>query len=167
MTWVRRSCKLFIKIKKNPLCTGKQTGLQTNNIEKFPATKMSITSPINHPIHRKVQNDPSFGFSPRKINLHWTSRWLKTKYQILNFFLFVVPIQKETRKKSICYGNSFIFIFHLFLRLHHFEPSSKFVGTFSTRFFIIRNLPLDFFKPSVHIRVWCQIKMFSSHSRAA
>ena len=98
MTWVRRSCKLFIKIKKNPLCTGKQTGLQTNNIEKFPATKMSITSPITHPIHRKVQNDPSFGFSPRKINLHWTSRWLKTKYQILNFFLFVVPIQKENKQ---------------------------------------------------------------------
>ena len=56
---------------------------------------------------------------------------------------------KETRKKAICYGDPFIFIFHLFLRLHHFEPSSKFVGTFSTGFFIIWNFPIDFFKPSV------------------
>ena len=48
-SWVRRPYKLFIKIKKNPLCTGKQTGLQTNNIEKFPATKMSITHLICTP----------------------------------------------------------------------------------------------------------------------
>ena len=41
--------QIIYQIKKNnPLCTGKQTGLQTNNIEKFPATEMSD---VHYPPH--------------------------------------------------------------------------------------------------------------------